>query len=77
MKCQKCGNMLVIDAWNGWVWTCLNCGFVSRKATYEETDQQEKEIEEYLKKSRKVREKNEKNIGNHYGGCGDTSVSNR
>ena len=57
MKCQKCGNMLVIDEWNGWVWTCCICGFVSREATCYETEQQEKAIEEYLKKSRKVLEK--------------------
>ena len=57
MKCQKCGNMLVIDEWNGWVWTCCHCGFVSRQATYEETEQQEKASIEYLKKSIKVFEK--------------------
>jgi len=54
MNCPKCGTDMVIDEWNGWIWNCFNCDFVGRVATDEEIEKQEEEIEEYLKKSRKV-----------------------
>ena len=59
MNCPMCGTEMVIDSWNGWVWTCFNfkCGYVGRQATYEEYDKQEKEIEKYYYKLRKEFEK--------------------
>jgi len=57
MNCPKCGFKMVIDSWNGWFWTCFNCGHVGRQATHEEADNNEKEMEEYFNKSRKVFER--------------------
>jgi len=58
MKCPKCETEMYIDSWDGWFWTCFNCGYVGRQATHEESEKQEKKHhEEYLKKSRKVLEK--------------------
>jgi len=44
MKCEKCGTPMIIDEWNGWAWTCLNCENVGRTATNEEIGKQEKEL---------------------------------
>ena len=49
MNCPKCGTVMVIDEWDGWMWTCFHCDFVGREATYEECEAQRREIEEYLK----------------------------
>lgn len=43
MNCKKCGSIMFIDEWNGWVWTCPICDAVGRKATKEEIEDQEKE----------------------------------
>ena len=40
---------MVIDEWNGWVWTCFNCDYVGREATDEECDLQQREIEMFSK----------------------------
>ena len=47
MVCPKCGSEMVIDSWNGWVWTCLNCDYVGRFATNEEVDMLEKYISDF------------------------------
>jgi hypothetical protein len=57
MVCQICGIEMVIDSWNGWVWTCFNCDYVGRLATETEVDNQEKEIECYLKSHKRNCEK--------------------
>lgn len=44
---------MYIDEWGGWFWTCPFCDYVGREATDEETKQQEQEMEEYYKQSRK------------------------
>lgn len=43
MVCKKCGIEMVIDEWNGWVWTCFLCDITGRNATYKESEKQEKE----------------------------------
>ena len=50
MKCEKCDGELVIDDWNGWVWTCLFCDTEYRKATNEEIEEWEETLERILKK---------------------------
>lgn len=40
MNCPKCGTEMIIDEWNGWVWTCFHCDYIDRQAT-------DKEIEEW------------------------------
>jgi len=42
MECEKCGGIMFIDEWNGWVWTCVHCDYISRHATDEEIEEQEK-----------------------------------
>ena len=49
MNCPKCKAPMVIDEWNGWVWTCFNCDYVGREATDEECDLQQREIEMFSK----------------------------
>ncbi len=34
--CPECGNILVIDEWDGWVWKCFICDVKTRPATDEE-----------------------------------------
>ena len=47
-KCEKCGALLYIDEWNGWIWTCTICGDEGGCATDEEIKKQESEL--YSKK---------------------------
>jgi len=54
MICPKCKAPMVIDHWYGWRWTCFNCDYVGRKATNEETEQQEKEYENRKKAGKTV-----------------------
>ena len=35
---------MVIDEWNGWMWTCFHCENISREATNQEIEAQEKGI---------------------------------
>ena len=44
MDCKKCGGVMVIDEWNGWVWMCFNCDAVGRLATNDEVEAQEKSL---------------------------------
>jgi len=41
MKCEKCGTIMVIDEWGGWVWTCPICEFIGRAATNSEIRERE------------------------------------
>ena len=50
MKCKNCKSYLFIDTWNGWVWTCYNCGHIDRKATDEEILKFEHEMKKGIKK---------------------------
>ncbi len=38
MNCEKCGFAMVIDEWNGWVWTCFHCDAIGGEATDEEVE---------------------------------------
>ena len=44
----RCGTVMVIDEWSGWLWTCFHCDFVGDVATDEETEQQENEFKKNL-----------------------------
>jgi ssDNA-binding Zn-finger/Zn-ribbon topoisomerase 1 len=43
MICEKCNTPMVIDEWNGWVWTCFHYNNTCRPATNKEVAMQEKE----------------------------------
>ncbi len=43
MICPKCKLEMIIDSWNGWVWTCFHCDHIDREATNEEVEEFEKE----------------------------------
>ena len=43
MDCKKCGSVMFIDSWNGWVWTCIDCDTIGRAATEKEILEQEAE----------------------------------
>jgi len=43
MTCHKCGTIMLIDEWNGWKWSCFNCGHVGRCATNSEIELLENE----------------------------------
>jgi len=45
MKCKHCKSELIIDEWNGWVWTCFFCEYVGRKATEKEIEKHEKNMD--------------------------------
>jgi len=32
---------MMVDEWNGWMWTCMFCGYISRAATDEEVERYE------------------------------------
>lgn len=46
MKCD-CGADMILDEWEGWIWTCFNCGKVGRPATNKEVKKYEREKEEW------------------------------
>ena len=48
MKCPKCKAEMIIDEWNGWVWTCFNCDHIGRESTDEEVRVFETEIKDAL-----------------------------
>lgn len=48
---------MIIDEWNGWVWTCFNCDYSGRAATDEEVEKQEAEVEIYLNKQNNIKTK--------------------
>lgn len=52
MDCPKCNMPMYIETWNGWRWQCAFCDHVGRESTYEESEKQQREIEEYLKKQK-------------------------
>ena len=51
MNCKKCGTVMVIDEWDGWVWKCYHCDAVGRKATNEEIEAQENEYNQQLNRT--------------------------
>ena len=53
MDCKKCGSVMFIDTWNGWVWTCINCDTTGRGATNKEIEEQEKEYNQANSADRK------------------------
>ena len=52
MICDYCNSEMFIDEWNGWVWTCINCGYDELQATDEEIREYEKEIMDLRRYSR-------------------------
>lgn len=42
--CPKCGAIMIIDEWGGWLWTCFNCDYIGEKATNEEIEEYEKNV---------------------------------
>lgn len=60
--CPKCGALLFIDEWEGWIWRCLNCDYEGDKATAEEINELEnevwtkEEIEEAKKEAKRIQE---------------------
>jgi len=51
MECEKCGTAMVIDEWNGWVWTCFHCDNIGRLATNEEVAAQENEYNQSINRT--------------------------
>jgi len=50
MLCPECKVTMVIDEWSGWVWTCVFCDHVGRRATDEEIKRHEDEVGKSLGK---------------------------
>ena len=49
MKCPKCKKAdMIIDEWNGWVWTCFICDYVGRSASYAEIKNFERNLTGWL-----------------------------
>ena len=44
MECEKCGTVMVIDEWGGWLWTCFHCYNIGRAATDEEVEAEAKKL---------------------------------
>ena len=53
MKCKLCKTEMIIDEWNGWVWTCFNCDYIQRKATCKEIERHERNMNEIYSQASK------------------------
>lgn len=47
--CPKCKAPMIISSWDGWRWMCFHCDNIGRKATDEEIERQEDEVETMIK----------------------------
>ena len=59
--CPKCKTPMIISSWDGGVWMCFHCDHIGKKATDEEIERQEDEVEtmkrEYSLSSKPKRKK--------------------
>jgi len=57
MKCKKCKIDCIIDEWNGWVWACMECGSIKRKAHPHEIEKWDKQYSNFKKNLSQIQEK--------------------